>query len=619
MDAGHAAPRAPSRGRASANASPTGSASSPPLVTPGDTYQVDSEGFSSDESLPEDEYELLVQEADAGFTDAEVAALVSRLKEDGLVTFLRTYLAGPHTLRKLLISLGIVPPRHLRAASTPDILLLPFAKVALSRILRRRTKLAAHNSVADALALLRSARRIMVLSGAGISTSCGIPDFRSATGLYATLQAEGKYELDDPQQMFDIAYFREHPEVFYSFAKQIYPSNFVPSPCHRWIKMLEDRGVLLRNYTQNIDTLESQAGVSRVLQCHGSFATASCLRCRARVPGHAIEEYIMEQRIPFCPTCAAERRAQIAALKRDRKEKGKGKYDSDSDSDALDPWRRGEPGIIKPDITFFGQALDSAFDECLFRDREEVDLLVIIGTSLKVAPVSEVLSHIPHSVPQIFINLTPVTHVRPDILLLGDADSIVSYLSHELGWEIPRAEGEKPLAIKPEDAVWVSGEGVLSHFHMLRSRAERDALALSGQTVRLTVSGESVSGSASASDSEDSEASGEGEEAEVREEGAGGDENEGADDEGDGGLRPSSSSARPAKRSRMGSPASGESSGPAEQAKRSRVGSPASGESAGPAEQARRSREGSPASGKSVEADLPKHSCAADCALPPKA
>jgi NAD-dependent histone deacetylase SIR2 len=92
--------------------------------------------------------------------------------------------------------------------------LLPYAKVALSRILRRREKLSQYNSVSDAVNLLRNAKNIIVLSGAGISTSCGIPDFRSANGLYAQLQDEGKWELDDPQQMFDIHFFREHPEVF---------------------------------------------------------------------------------------------------------------------------------------------------------------------------------------------------------------------------------------------------------------------------------------------------------------------------------------------------------------------------------------------------------------------
>ncbi|BEI87895.1 uncharacterized protein CcaverHIS019_0106130 [Cutaneotrichosporon cavernicola] len=550
-------------------------------VTPGDTYNVDSDEFSdSDESLAEEEYEALVQEAEGGYTDDQVAELVTQLKEDGLVNFLRGYLSEGQSLRKLLIGLGIVPPRHLREASTPDLLLLPFVKMALSRVLRRRSKLEQYNTVSDAVDLLRNAKRIMVLSGAGISTSCGIPDFRSSTGLYANLQAEGKYDLDDPQQMFDISYFRENPMVFYSFAKQIYPSNFVPSPCHRWIKLLEDRGTLLRNYTQNIDTLESQAGVTRVLQCHGSFKTASCLRCKAKLPGQAIEEYIMEQRIPYCPTCSAERDTQIAAAKanRARKPKKNTEWDDDSDSD-FDPWDKGEPGIIKPDIVFFGQALESEFDECLFRDREVVDLLVIIGTSLKVAPVSEVLSHIPHSVPQIFINLTPVTHMRPDIMLLGDADSIVTYLSRELGWAIPPAAGEKPLAVTPDDATWVNGEGEWAHVHMLRSKTEAEALALSGQTIRLTVGGDSdYSDSEDGSQNQGGHGEGEGK---VQEEGGdGGDMDEGADDEGDGGLRPpnmrgsSSHSDRPAKRSRMGSPASGESE-EMEQAKRSRVATPA--------------------------------------------
>ncbi|GMK54684.1 hypothetical protein CspeluHIS016_0112700 [Cutaneotrichosporon spelunceum] len=536
-------------------------------VTPGDTYNVDSDEFSdSDESLLEDEYAALVDEADAGLSADEIATLVAKLKEDGLVRFLREYLAAGHSLRALLLGLGIVPPRYLRDAGTPDLALLPFAKVALSRVLRRRAKLAEYNSVSDALGLLRSAKRIMVLSGAGISTSCGIPDFRSATGLYATLQAEGKYDLDDPQQMFDIAYFRQHPMVFYSFAKQIYPSNFVPSPCHRWIRLLEERGVLLRNYTQNIDTLESLAGVRRVLQCHGSFRTASCLRCKATVPGEAIEEYIMEQRIPYCPSCSAERDAQMAAARAAHKakmEKKKG-WDTDGESDDdsdFDPWERGEPGIIKPDIVFFGQALESAFDEHLFRDRDEVDLLVVIGTSLKVAPVSEVLSHIPHSVPQIFINLTPVTHMRPDIMLLGDADSIVSYLSRELGWELPSPR--EPLAVAPDDAVWVDGEGEWAHVHMLRSRAEAEAMALSGQTLRLSVG----------DDESDSDSDGDEDGAQPEREGDG-------PDEGEGGLRPptmrrssSSHSDRPVKRSRMGSPASGGSEDM--EHKRSRVATPA--------------------------------------------
>ncbi|KAK8847568.1 hypothetical protein IAR55_005427 [Kwoniella newhampshirensis] len=484
-------------------------------ITPAETYQIDSDDYDSEQErddLDDEEYDQLVEEAENGYSDEEMKAFTDQLKESGLVNFLRDYLAlnersETRSLRKLLLGFGIIPPVALRHPSTPNLLLLPFANVALSRVLRRRKRLAHLSSLQDAINLLRDSKRIIILSGAGISTSCGIPDFRSSTGLYAQLQDEGEYELDDPQQMFDIRYFRERPEVFYSFAKQIYPSNFFPSPCHRWIKLLEDRGQLLRNYTQNIDTLENLAGVTKVLQCHGSFSTASCLRCKTRVPGPTIEPYIMAQKVPYCGTCR-ETRDRGLEIRRARKEaakksklKGKAKeWDSGSEEEDSDgsEWGGGEPGIIKPDITFFGQALDSEFDQCLFKDREEVDLLVIIGTSLKVAPVSEVLTHIPHSVPQIFINLTPVHHVQPDICLLGDADSIVTYLSTQLGWTIPppsvvvhppnpSSQGSEELssavqdneikldravrvAIPPEEAEWMNGVGDMQHVHLLRRK-----------------------------------------------------------------------------------------------------------------------------------------------------
>jgi len=105
-------------------------------------------------------------------------------------------------------------PRSLRDPSTSNLALVPFAKLALSRILRQRKKLTQYNTMSDAIRLLKTRKNIIVLTGAGISTSCGIPDFRSSEGLYAKLREEGKYDLDDPQQMFDIEYFREHPEVF---------------------------------------------------------------------------------------------------------------------------------------------------------------------------------------------------------------------------------------------------------------------------------------------------------------------------------------------------------------------------------------------------------------------
>lgn len=117
--------------------------------------------------------------------------------------------------------------------------------------------------------------------------SCGIPDFRSRDGLYAKL-AQQFPELPDPHAIFDIEYFRDDPHPFFKCAKvrlfvhdytgncnlvglyqELFPGQYTPSLSHRFVAALEKRGKLLRNYTQNIDTLEVAAGIKRAVFCHG--------------------------------------------------------------------------------------------------------------------------------------------------------------------------------------------------------------------------------------------------------------------------------------------------------------------------------------------------------------
>lgn len=188
-------------------------------------------------------------------------------------------------------------PRAALLAS--DVELLPILKGVITRYLRKRRRLEV-NTLEDVVGLLSKAKKVLIVTGAGVSVSCGIPDFRSETGIYSRLQ---EYQLDDPQQMFDIDYFRETPEIFYSFAKELYPANYEPSPCHQFVKLVEENGQLLRNYTQNIDTLEHKADIKRVVNCHGSFATASCVTCGHKVDGKEIESFIMAQQVPPCPQC----------------------------------------------------------------------------------------------------------------------------------------------------------------------------------------------------------------------------------------------------------------------------------------------------------------------------
>ncbi|KAJ3850632.1 SIR2-domain-containing protein [Lentinula lateritia] len=416
------------------------------------TPNVDDE---DDEWLPGQEHNDVELDISALFTNAhdetwtkeERKEMISFLKERGMGHFVRKYAINRAIpIPILLLAFGIKLCPELQNSSNAT--LYYFLRVAMSKELRLREKLSEYNTISDAVNLIRNSKRMLILTGAGISVSCGIPDFRSRNGLYAQL---GDYELDDPQQMFDINYFRENPSVFYSFASQIFPSNFVPSSCHRFIKLIEDKGQALdltrhrqstdnlQNYTQNIDTLETVAGVKRVLQCHGSFATATCLLCRRRVPGSEIESDIMRRKVPLCPVCNPPSSSSSSTTpkngKKISKKKAKGEWDSDCEDESDAPTY--PPGIMKPDITFFGEKLTVDFDRSLEADRDNVDLLLVIGTSLKVAPVADILSHLPHSVPQILINKTPIRHINPDIILLGNADDIVTYICAELGWDLP--------------------------------------------------------------------------------------------------------------------------------------------------------------------------------------
>ena len=253
-----------------------------------------------------------------------------------------------------------------------------------------------------------------------MSVSCGIPDFRSKNGIYSRL---AEFQLSDPQEMFDIHYFRYQPETFYSFALEIYPSNFQPSVSHHFIRKLEVSGALLRNYSQNIDTLETKAGIERVINCHGSFKACTCLQCHTKYPIKQIEQNIFDKSVPYC-TCG---------------------------------------GVIKPDITFFGEGLPSEFHDNINQDLKQADLLIIVGTSLKVQPVCNVVELVGANVPQILINRNRLAGRNGfDVELLGDCDIIIAEIEKALGWSEKSAnsaeiftglQGSEPWVWKFEGAV----------------------------------------------------------------------------------------------------------------------------------------------------------------------
>ncbi|ELT94099.1 hypothetical protein CAPTEDRAFT_227953 [Capitella teleta] len=209
---------------------------------------------------------------------------------------------------------------------------------------------------------------IITMAGAGISTSAGIPDFRTpGTGLYDNL---AKYDLPNPQAIFEIHFFRKNPAPFYALAKELYPGVFKPTPCHYFLRLLHEKKLLLRHYTQNIDTLERVAGIPEemIVEAHGTFATAHCIDCRKQFSQEWVKDKVFADEIPKCTD----------------KKCG---------------------GLVKPDIVFFGENLPFRFLSCSMKDFPKCDLLIILGTSLAVQPFASLIDRVPDTTPRLYINL----------------------------------------------------------------------------------------------------------------------------------------------------------------------------------------------------------------------
>ncbi|GAV00920.1 SIRT1 [Ramazzottius varieornatus] len=280
-----------------------------------------------------------------------------------------------------------------------------------------RQKLRQYNTLQDAVELIKKSKNIIVLTGAGISVSCGIPDFRSPNGIYKRLKEEYP-ELRDPSHMFNIHFFRSNPQPFFSFAKELYPGRFQPSATHKFIHALESNDKLLRNYTQNIDTLEEALGMKKVVLCHGSFSKATCLTCGHCVTADHIRHDVLDGKIPKCLECNPPL----------------------------------PHSLYKPNIVFFGEDLPQEYYESIKKDKPACDLLIVIGTSLKVHPVASIPKMVA-SVPQILINREPIDNHNFDIELFGNADTITQHLSYLLGWTGHINDRFKPLSeISKEEA-----------------------------------------------------------------------------------------------------------------------------------------------------------------------
>lgn len=251
-------------------------------------------------------------------------------------------------------------------------------------------------------------KRVVVCAGAGISVAAGIPDFRTkGTGLYDNLS---KYNLPSPQSVFDISFFGQNPQPFFDLAKELYPGGYEPTQSHRLVKLLADKGVLLRCYTQNIDCLERRVGLPEdlLVEAHGSFHTATCRECQRKFVGDEIRSHMVSGRVVRCadiinggdgdghasPTDAVPKAGDVVAS------------ECGGTQAPSSPCRC--PGIVKPDIVFFGESLPARFHELHKCDMESCDLLIVMGTSLQVQPFASLPHMVGPACPRLLINREPV-------------------------------------------------------------------------------------------------------------------------------------------------------------------------------------------------------------------
>lgn len=270
-------------------------------------------------------------------------------------------------------------------------------------------------SLSDAAEIInQTSKSVVVMAGAGISVSSGIPDFRTpGTGLYDNLS---EYGLPYPEAIFDLDFYRSNPRPFQRLCKELWPGNFSPTPTHCFLKVLHDKGKLRRCFTQNIDSLESAAGLPTdlIVAAHGNFDAAHVVGSMgAPVPIEEVREAAFGGE--------AEWQALFA------------KYG----------------GPVKPSIVFFGEQLPKTFFEKAASDLPACDLLLVLGTSLVVQPFASLVGETRPGTPRLLINRDRVGDSSPfnprgfefdrpdssDGLFLGDCDDAVHELAELLGWQ----------------------------------------------------------------------------------------------------------------------------------------------------------------------------------------
>ena len=239
--------------------------------------------------------------------------------------------------------------------------------------------------------LIRARRPCVVLTGAGVSTESGIPDFRSPTGLWAKF---------DPLEYGSIEAFRADPLKVWSFYKPRVAmlTEAQPNAAHLALAELERLGFVDAVVTQNIDLLHERAGSREVVEVHGSIRSATCPGCGEREPLERVLKLLAEADAPACPACGA---------------------------------------ILKPDVVFFGELLPPAGIERASALARAAGLLLVVGSALEVYPVAGLPEETLEAGGRLaIVNRGPTPYdARATLRIDGSAGEVLARVAEALGGE----------------------------------------------------------------------------------------------------------------------------------------------------------------------------------------
>jgi NAD-dependent deacetylase len=239
-------------------------------------------------------------------------------------------------------------------------------------------------------ALVRELQPVVALTGAGISTESGIPDFRSPSGIWAEF---------DPREYATLDAFRADPVKVWSFYRLRYGAltEAQPNAGHVALAQLERAGHVRAVVTQNIDTLHERAGSREVVEVHGSIRTCSCPSCGQR--------YLREEVLGFLQEGADAPRCED------------------------------DGAVLKPDVVFFGELLPEAAIDRAYELAREARLLLVVGSGLEVWPVSLLPDETVRAGGRVaIVNKGPTTFDGEAVLKIeGSAGEILAGLARELG------------------------------------------------------------------------------------------------------------------------------------------------------------------------------------------